>query len=66
MPVLFFFNGTHDQYHRPADEVDLIDYDKMARIARLVFHLGLDVANQDERPSWDPEAYERVVERPRT
>ncbi len=66
VPILFFFNGTHDQYHQPADEVELIDYDKMARIGRLVFYLGLEVANQDERPAWDPEAYERVVETPRT
>lgn len=66
VPILFFFNGTHDQYHRPADEVDLIDYDKMARIGRLVFYLGLDVANADEPPTWDPEAYERVVETPRS
>ena len=35
VPILFFFNGTHDQYHQPADEVELIDYDKMARLARL-------------------------------
>jgi hypothetical protein len=66
VPILFFFNGTHDQYHQPADEVELIDYDKMARIGQLVFHLGLEVANQDERPAWDPEAYERVVQTPRT
>ena len=66
VPILFFFNGTHDQYHQPADEVELIDYDKMARIGRLVFHLGLEIANQDERPAWDPEAYERVVQTPRS
>lgn len=65
VPILFFFNGTHDQYHHPDDEVGLIDYDKMARIGRLVFYLGLEIANQDERPAWDPEAYERVVEPPR-
>ena len=66
VPILFFFNGVHDQYHRPADEVDLIDYDKMARLARLIFYLSLEVANQDERPAWDPEAYERVVRTPRS
>jgi len=66
VPILFFFNGTHDQYHHPDDEVGLIDYDKMARIGRLVFYLGLEVASQDERPAWDPEAYERVVELPQS
>jgi hypothetical protein len=66
VPILFFFNGTHDQYHHPDDEVGLIDYDKMARIGRLVFYLGLELANQDEPPAWDPEAYERVVELPQS
>lgn len=66
VPILFFFNGTHDQYHRPGDEVDLIDYDKMARIARLVFYLGVEVANDEDRPAWDAAAYERVVESPRS
>ena len=66
VPILFFFNGTHDDYHRPSDEVDKIGYDKMARIGRLLFYLGLDVANDAARPEWDPDAYERVVQKPRT
>lgn len=66
VPILFFFNGTHDQYHQPADEVELIDFDKTARIGRLLFYLGLEIANADERPAWDPEAYERVVQTPRS
>ena len=61
VPILFFFNGTHDDYHRPSDEADKIEYDKMARIGRMLFYLGLEVANADERPQWDPAAYARVV-----
>jgi len=64
VPILFFFNGTHDQYHHPDDEVGLIDFEKMSRIARLVFYLGLEVASDDEPPQWDRAAYERVVVRP--
>lgn len=66
VPILFFFNGTHEDYHQPSDEAEAIGYDKMARIGRLLFYLGLEVANQDDRPEWDPEAYDRVVDRPRT
>ncbi|MFQ5746747.1 MAG: M28 family peptidase [Gemmatimonadota bacterium] len=62
VPILFFFSGVHEDYHRPGDEPSKILYDKTARIGRLVFLLGLEVANADERPSWDPEAYKRVVE----
>jgi hypothetical protein len=62
VPVLFFFNGTHEDYHRPSDEVDKIDEEKAARIGRLLFYLGLDVADGDERPLWDPESRARIVE----
>jgi len=62
VPVLFFFTGTHEDYHGVGDESDRILYDKTARIARLIFHLGLEIANADGRPEWDPAAYERVVE----
>ena len=62
VPVLFFFTGTHEDYHGPNDEADRILYDKTARIARLIFHLGRRIADADERPEWDPTAYRRVVE----
>lgn len=62
VPILFFFTGTHEDYHRPGDEADRILFDKTSRITRLIFHLGLEVANADERPQWDPAAYRRVVE----
>lgn len=62
VPVLFFFNGTHEDYHRPSDEVDLIDEEKAARIARLLFYLGLEVGDADEPPRWDPDSYERIVD----
>jgi hypothetical protein len=61
VPVLFFFNGTHEDYHEPSDEVESIDADKTARIGRLLFYLGLDVANRTERPVWDPESYRTIV-----
>ena len=62
VPILFFFNGTHEDYHRPSDEVELIDGEKTARIGRLLFYLGLDIADADERPAWDPESYQQIVE----
>lgn len=62
VPILFFFNGVHEDYHQASDEVDKIGYDKMARIGRLVFYLGLEVANADDRPTWDADAYARIVE----
>jgi Peptidase family M28 len=61
VPVLFFFNGTHEDYHGRDDEPDRIDAEKAARIAQLVFYLGVDVGNAAERPKWNPESYARIV-----
>jgi hypothetical protein len=63
VPILFFFSGTHTDYHRPSDEVELIDADKTARVGRLLFWLGLEVANRRERPRWDRESYRTIVGR---
>ncbi len=62
VPVLFFFNGTHEDYHRPSDEVEAIDAEKGARLARLVFHLGLEIASAREAPKWDPSSRRRIAE----
>ena len=61
VPILFFFNGTHPDYHRPSDSVDKIDAEKESRIVKLVFYLGLDVANAADRPKWNPDSYARIV-----
>jgi len=52
IPSLFFFTGVHECYHRPCDDVDFVDHDKAARIARLLTHVALELANRDERPVW--------------
>jgi len=62
VPILFFTTGLHADYHRPTDSVDKIDADQEARILRLVFYLGLHVANASARPAWDPESRRRIVD----
>ncbi|WP_426490125.1 M28 family peptidase [Hymenobacter sp. 102] len=49
IPVAFFFNGVHDDYHGPKDEVDKIEFPKMEKRARLVFYTAWDLANRDKR-----------------
>jgi Zn-dependent M28 family amino/carboxypeptidase len=61
VPILFFFNGTHADYHGLDDEPDRIDGEKGARIARLVYYLGVEIANADERPAWNPDSYNQIV-----
>ncbi len=63
VPILFFFNGTHADYHRVSDSPDKIDYEKMSRIARLGFFLGTEIANRAARPKWVQESYDRYVEK---
>ena len=62
VPILFFFNGTHEDYHGPGDEPAKIDAEKESRIVKLVYYLGQEVANADAKPQWKPESYEEIVE----
>ncbi len=61
VPILFFFNGTHEDYHGLDDEVDRIDVDKASRITKLMFFLGYEVASRTERPQWNPESHRQIV-----
>ncbi len=51
IPFIFYFTGTHEDYHRPGDEPHKIAYDRMARITRLIFATAWQAANQDDRPA---------------
>ena len=50
VPFIFYFTGTHEDYHGVGDSADKIDYDRMAQIARLVFGTAWEIANTDARP----------------
>ena len=49
IPAVFYFNGTHADYHQDTDTVDKINFEKMARIGQLVFYTAWELANRDER-----------------
>ncbi|HEX6308387.1 MAG TPA: M20/M25/M40 family metallo-hydrolase [Longimicrobiales bacterium] len=52
IPAIFFTTGLHDDYHRPSDEPETIDNDKLARVARLLFRFAHELASMPERPQW--------------
>jgi len=64
VPILFFFNGVHPDYHQPSDSPDKIDSEKESRILRLLYYLGRDVGNAPARPRWKPDSYREIVEEP--
>lgn len=49
VPAIFYFNGSHEDYHRPSDTIEKIDFEAMARIGKLVFYTSWELANRDER-----------------
>ncbi|HEX8456818.1 MAG TPA: M20/M25/M40 family metallo-hydrolase [Pyrinomonadaceae bacterium] len=53
IPIIFYFDGVHEDYHRPSDSPDKIDYQKMEKIARTVFLTAHELANAPARPRVD-------------
>lgn len=48
VPVIFYFNGTHADYHRPTDTVEKINFSLMAKRVKLVFYTAWVMANRDD------------------
>lgn len=48
VPIIFYFNGVHPDYHRPTDTPDKINYSLMEKRAKLVFYTALEMANRNE------------------
>ena len=49
IPVIFYFDGVHEDYHRPTDTPDKIMFDKAETVARLAFHTAWELANRKDR-----------------
>ncbi|MGJ8659664.1 M28 family peptidase [Cellulophaga fucicola] len=49
IPIIFYFNGTHDDYHQPSDTPDKINYDLLENRTRLVFYTAWEIANRANR-----------------
>jgi hypothetical protein len=63
IPFLYFYSDMHADCHGLGDSPDKIDVEKLARISRLMFYVGVSVANADARPRWDSDSYARLVPR---
>lgn len=49
VPVAFFFDGIHEDYHKPTDDVEKIDYPLLEKRTQLVFTTAWEIANRAER-----------------
>ena len=49
IPVIFYFNGVHEDYHKTTDTVEKIDFQKIETITRLVFLTAWELANRNQR-----------------
>ncbi len=55
VPIIFYFDGIHEDYHRPSDEVSKIEFDLMEKRAQTVFFTAWEIANRDAKPKVDEE-----------
>ncbi|MBS1950531.1 MAG: Aminopeptidase [Cytophagales bacterium] len=53
VPIIFYFDGIHEDYHKPSDEVSKIDFDLLAKRGKIVFYTAWELANRDKRITVD-------------
>lgn len=49
VPIIFYFNGVHEDYHKPTDTPDKIEYELMAKRGKLIFFTAWELANREDR-----------------
>ncbi len=55
IPIAFWFDGVHEDYHQASDTADKIDYEKMEKVTRTIFLTMWELAELKERPKIDKE-----------
>ena len=49
IPIIFYFDGIHEDYHQPSDEVDKIEFDLLTARTKCVFYTAWEIANREDR-----------------
>jgi hypothetical protein len=49
IPIIFYFNGTHKDYHQPTDTIEKIRFDLLKKRSDLVFYCAWELANREQR-----------------
>ncbi|MBN2730988.1 MAG: M28 family peptidase [Balneolaceae bacterium] len=61
VPFVFFFNGVHEDYHRPSDEIDKINFPLLTKTARSMYATTVMVANADSAPKVDNQEFIEIT-----
>jgi hypothetical protein len=49
IPIIFYFDGIHEDYHQPSDEVDKIEFDLLTVRTKCIFYTAWEIANREQR-----------------
>jgi Zn-dependent M28 family amino/carboxypeptidase len=63
IPIAFWFDGVHEDYHQASDTADKIDYAKMEKVTRTIFLTMLELSDLKERPAVDKKLPPELTER---
>lgn len=63
IPIVFWFDGVHEDYHQPGDHADKIDYAKMEKVTRTIFLTLWELTDLKERPKIDKQLPKELTER---
>jgi hypothetical protein len=53
VPIIFFMDGSHQDYHQVTDHIDKINFAEMEKVTRTILATGWTLANRDARPKVD-------------
>ena len=63
IPIVFWFDGVHEDYHQPGDEVQKIDYKKMEKVTRTIFLTLWEITDLKQRPAVDKQLPKELTNR---
>jgi Zn-dependent M28 family amino/carboxypeptidase len=53
IPIIFYMDGEHEDWHEPSDTADKIDYQNMQKIVKTIYATAWELANRANRPRVD-------------
>ena len=63
IPIAFWFDGVHEDYHQPGDSPDKIDYAKMEKVTRTIFLTMWELSDLAARPKIDKQLPPELLQR---